>query len=387
MSATAENKQDQFRKIFGRKPRLTQISILNPVYHTRILAKWAYSLVDLGFEVGVIGQGEGSRKFEHQVELIPQGVFGRLGRKRWLFPWSMAKLALKEEADVYLIHAPELLITAAKLKKRRSCRVLYDVHENYQANLRQGAHWPRGIRLGLGWIFGLWERYMVGRWVDGVILAEAVYASQLRFPKVPTLVLENKALSRPAPPYPHPRPYLIYTGTLAREWGIFEAIELWEEWHALQPIDLIIAGHTQQAVLLRELQERIKRTAHPTRIHLMGGNTYLPHAQILSLIAGCVAGLGLYQDLPQLRGKIPTKFYEFMAAGRPLIFSALPEWNLLNQATPFGFAKPSEALSLAWIQGLGSWQAPNLAPEAYDWKSQEARLGDWLQKILTQPTE
>ncbi len=383
MSATPGNKQDQFRKIFGRKPRLTQISILNPVSHTRILAKWAHSLVELGFQVGIMGQGEGNRKIENSVELIPQGVFGRLERKRWLFPWSIVNAAYQEESDVYLIHAPELLITAAKLKRRRPCRVIYDVHENYQKNLGQGAHWPSGIRFALAWIFASWERYMVRRWVDGVVFAEEVYAAQLRFPHTPTMVLENKALSKQVLPYQHPRPYLLYTGTLAREWGLFEAIDFWEEWNTIQAVDLIIAGHTQQERLLEELQSRIQQTTHSDQIHLMGGSSYLPHLRILSLIAGCVAGLGFYQDLPQLRGKVPTKFFEFMAARRPLVFSALPEWEMLNQETPFGFPKPAKNLSWEWIQALDSWQAPRLSAESYDWKSQESRLRDWLQAILT----
>lgn len=350
---------------------IVHLSILNPVRHTRMYGKWARTQAAQGHRVEVMGQGRGGVSIEEGVTLRPQGTFGRMGARRWTANGWLLRRAAPLKADVYVLHTPELLLRAGWLKRRTGAQLHYDVHEDYALNLRHGAHWPALLRRPLAWLFRRWERRQVRRHVDRVTYAERIYANVLRVPDGQWAVRENKA-TRPegaATLTPPAEPYLLYCGTLARAWGLFEAVALWQRWYAQQPIGLVIAGHTQQPALLRELQAAIQATGLADHCRLIGGEEYVPHADILALIDRCHAGLALYHDLPQIRGKVPTRFFEFMQAKRPLIFSPQPAWLDLNAQTPFGLPfHPGDDITLLQQQ-VERWVPPDLPASAYRWGS------------------
>jgi glycosyltransferase involved in cell wall biosynthesis len=52
---------------------------------------------------------------------------------------------------------------------------------------------------------------------------------------------------------------------------------------------------------------------------------YLPNEQALSVLEGATAGLSLLRDEPNYRHSRPTKVYEYLARGVPVITTPLPE--------------------------------------------------------------
>jgi len=365
---------------------LCHLTILNPLRHPRIYHKLARSQAQLGYSVSVWGQGSGrTQRDELGVRLRPTGEFGRMSLRRWLAPFWLARLARREQATAYVLHSPELLWAGWLLKRFTGARILYDVHEDYAANLQYGEHWPAGLRGWLARRFRAWERWAVSRWVDGVCYAEACYEDFLGVPAERRVVLENACVvpaEAESPPPASPSPFLLYSGTIAEAWGLWEALDLWEQWQAVEPMQLVIAGHTHQAPLLAELSRRIAASGYADRCTLMGGNTYVSHAQIMSLMQACRASLGLYRALPHIRGKFPTKFFEGMACGRPILFRPLPEWIERNQQTPFGLPwQPGQSVP-ALAAAVQNWQAPALAPSAYAWSARVPKLEAWLGQTL-----
>lgn len=363
---------------------IVHLSVLNPVRHTRIFGKLARTQVKLGYRVSILAQGEVGELESKSVELIPTGIFGRMSRRRWLAPFWLMPKAAELKADAYVIHTPELLWRASWLKRKTGAAILYDVHENYALNIRHGAHWPTGVRRLMSRAFSFWENRMVHRWVDGVSFAERVYAGQLGWEGSNWVVLENRAqkdevISDVSLPQ---QPYLLYCGTLAEAWGLFESIDLWEKWYPISPIQLVIAGHSQQMELLRRLHGRIRQSPYSEEVTLIGGEDYVPHQDITRLIDHCEAGLALYHDLPQIRGKIPTRFFEFMQAGRPLIFSDQPAWKQLNEQSPFGFPYVEDMAPEDLIERIRNWQSPQLSPADYAWESQVSAMENWLKVCL-----
>ncbi len=367
---------------------LCHLSILDPLRHPRIYHKLARSQARLGYRVSVWGQGLGRvQRDARGIRLRPTGTFGRMSLRRWLAPLWLARLARREEAQAYVLHSPELLLTSWWLKRLTGARILYDVHEDYAANMRHGAHWPTWWRRPLARAWRAWERWAVRRWVDGVCYAEACYDNFLDVPAGRRVVLENAFVA----PTDHrnpagrvPTPYLLYSGTMAVAWGLWEAIDLWQQWQAIEPMHLVVAGHTHQAAVLAELQQRVEASGYQARFTLVGGNEYVPHGQIVDLLKQCHASLGLYRPVPQTRGKFPTKFFEAMACKRPVIFRPLPEWAERNQYTPFGIPwQPGESV-MALAVALRLWQAPHLPPEVFAWSAQETKLRAWLERAEKQ---
>jgi glycosyltransferase involved in cell wall biosynthesis len=338
--------------------------------------------------VTVIAQGEGLPQVDDWgIKLMPTGTFGRMSRRRWLASLWLIALARQQAADAYIVHSPELLLTGYWLKRLTGARILYDVHEDFAANLRHGAHWPAWLRRLLARLARAWERWAVRHWVDGVCYAEACYVNQLHARPGQSLLLEN-AFMPPAEPSTvavPSRPYLLYSGTIAEAWGLWEALDLWEAWQQHVPIDLVIAGHTHHPALLAQLHRRVQASGYAERFVLFGGEQYLPYADMMALMQGCEGCLALYHDLPQIRNKMPTKFFEAMACGKPLIFTPQPAWLARNQTTPLGFPwQPGDEVGRL-TEALPHWQAPDLPRSTYVWTSQEPVLAQALTHWLDAP--
>ena len=91
--------------------RICHLTLLNPATHTRIFEKEAWSQRKAGFEVTVIGQdssGESYLKEGIRVIPIPQ-VLG-FSLNRILLQFRVLYLALKEPAEFYVFHSPELFL-------------------------------------------------------------------------------------------------------------------------------------------------------------------------------------------------------------------------------------------------------------------------------------
>src|SRR5690606_373643 len=81
---------------------------------------------------------------------------------------------------------------------------------------------------------------------------------------------------------------------------------------------------------------------------------WLPPPQVPPLLQQARIGLNLLHDLPNYRDALPTKMYEYMAAGLPIVASDFPEWRALYE--PLGntlFVDPCNpqeiAEAISWL--------------------------------------
>ncbi|GAB4422062.1 MAG: glycosyltransferase family 4 protein [Bacteroidia bacterium] len=371
---------------------ICHVSVLNPVLHPRIYYKQALSQVAWGYRVSIVAQGPRGVHSGAGVDCYPQGVFGRLSLRRLSYGLWVLPLLLRLRAQVYVLHSPELLGVGLLLKALRQARILYDVHEDYAANIRAAAHYPAWLRRPLAALLRVCERLAL-HGIDGVAYAEACYDDMLGAgPR--RILLRNKFALRDAGPdtgYPlPPQPYLLYSGTLAADWGLWETFELWEALRT-QPglpgdLRLVIAGHSHQAGLLADLQARIAASAAPSAVHLIGGRDFVPHAQIVALIRHCWAGAGLYRVQPHIRDKIPTKFYEYLACGRPLIYTPGPAWTAFDAAHALGVAWAPGMPVAAVVAQVAAYAVGRSDRAAYDWGTEAEALRTLLQGWTGGPT-
>ncbi len=366
--------------------RICHLTVLNPARHSRIFFKEALSQVEAGHEVVVIGQGkEGEDRVEKGIRVLSTGTFHRLSRRRWTARQWMLDLAAPLQADIYWIHAPELLPVGQDLKAQRpGTRIVYDVHEDYPANIR--AHYPRPLA---GRLAGLVERShrSFGRWGDAVVYAEDCYDGMIPFPLTHTRILRNKF--RPSAPENGgganlPRPYLLYTGTLAREWGVLRALEFWQQLRTVVELDLVMAGHTHDEAVLEEMANYVEGAGLQSHYHLEGGLEYVPHERIVQLIRGCVAGTAFYAPLPHLLPKVPTKWYEYMACHAKLFYSRTEQLDRLNQR--IGFGQPVD-FPLSW-EDRAAWESylsttpPEFPREEWSWETEARQMNALIKQLL-----
>ncbi|MEM7659247.1 MAG: glycosyltransferase [Bacteroidota bacterium] len=363
-------------------PHICHLTVLNPLKHSRVYHRLARSQKELGYRVSILAQGESA--VSEGVELVGITPFSRLSLRRFLFPLTILPTAKNQRAALYFLHSPELLFTGLLLKWWTGAKIWYDVHEDYRVNLQGATHYPSWLKRPLAWLVRKWERF-ARRWLDGVSYAEDCYDNILEIPTEKKVILRNK-FSHPvqaeaSPRLTPPRPYLLYTGTIAPDWGLWEALAVWKQINAIRPVHMVIAGHTHHAELIEELNKRVQQTGLADRFQLIGGIEYVPYEQILALIQQCWVGVGLYRPLPHIRGKIPTKFYEFMAHDRPLLFSDHPEWQAFDQQQQLGFPHQAEMdWSRLW-EKVDQWEGQHV-PADYSWESEVPSMNILIERLI-----
>ncbi|WP_210587754.1 glycosyltransferase family 4 protein [Streptomyces sp. GESEQ-35] len=296
---------------------------------------------------------------------------------------SAARALLAErghEADVILLHDPELLLTLPGTLRRwrRSGTapvVVWDVHEDTAAALAMKRWLPRALRpplrLGVRAAERLAERHL------RLLLAEDAYQERFRrtHPVVP-----NHTTAPPQPPEPPGTERVVYVGHLSQARGALDLIET----ARLLPADLHldVAGSADPDV------RDALAAAH--RVGILRWHGFLPNDRALALLPGALAGLSLLHDQPNYRHSRPTKVVEYMAHGVPVVTTPTPlaaelvERHGCGLVVPYGHplaaAQAIRRLSSDAELRLGTARRGRAAALAdFNWPDKAAEFTGWLE--------
>ncbi|MBJ6109205.1 glycosyltransferase [Hymenobacter sp. BT523] len=375
-------------------------SVLKPVDDTRMLGKFAHTLLERPTsQVFVAGRSSFDGLEHHWVQnyfprLAAHGIFwgSRLSMARLRAQGHYWRLLRVLKPDLVIVHAPELLpLTLLWQALGTGRKFLYDIRENYALNVStqhvyQGLT-RRWLAAGLRWVEGL-----AARRAAGVILAEESYAVELPFlaelPPGRVQVLENKYQPQPGEalrrqPLPLPPPgeplRLLYSGTISELNGVWEAIALTQELRQAWPggAQLTIIGFCQQPALLRQLQGKVM--ANADWLTLRGGRLPVSHAEIVAEIGRSHLGLLPYRPHPSTERCRPTKLFEYLAHGLPVLSTPNPLWLEVLQkhgaGLPVDFSQPTDAAALVARLKAANFY-PNGIPAEALWAGEGKKL--WL---------
>ena len=87
----------------------------------------------------------------------------------------------------------------------------------------------------------------------------------------------------------------------------------------------------------------------------------VPHERIPELYAEADAAVVLLRDKPLFEGALPTKMFEAMSAGRPLVLSAAGEAASLVEEASCGVVVPPSGRA-SWPPRSATWRATASAP-------------------------
>ena len=364
------------------------LTTVHPPFDTRIFHKQAKTLARAGYEVVLIAQHDRNEVVD-RVKIValpkPRNRFIRIFGLTW---WAFF-LALRERADVYHFHDPELIPLMLLLRALRHVPIIYDVHEDYLTSIMQKRYLPKIFRPLLATFIATLERLASRRFA--IILAERYYVE--RFP-TGTIVLnypqiyweENQDSSLPDCV---DAPRLLYTGNVTEDRGALI--------HATLPrlvpgIHVYMIGRCDPNLALR-----LRDIASPdhNRLHIVGIGTYVPHARIRAYYAvgGWLAGLMLFPPTPHYLRKELTKLFEYMAAGLPVVASNFPLWKeivegnrcgitvdpldpkAIAQAIEYLLTHPEEARQM----GENGRRA---VVEKYNWEQEKEKLLNLYEELL-----
>jgi glycosyltransferase involved in cell wall biosynthesis len=357
--------------------RIRHLTSVHSIRDPRIFHKECKSLASAGHDVGLVAVHERAEIIDG-VKIVPVArAEGRLDRMLRV-GWRVYHAARRERADVYHFHDPELLWVGVLLKLG-GATVIYDVHEDVPKQI-MGKHWIPG------WARPLISRAVAiveqvgARIVDGIVAATPSIAA--KFPPHKTAVVQNFPEASFARADDAQRPFsersdaFVYAGGLMEIQGVREMATAF----ALLPEGMTgtVAGTFYPAALEAEI------AALPgwTRVRYLH---QVPRAEVVQAMRDARAGLVLNHPTVNYVDAYPTKMFEYMALGLPVVCSNFPLWTEIVRGADCGVAvdpRDPEAIAAA-ITALGD--DPELArrlgengrraiAERFNWEAEVAKL-------------
>ncbi|WP_100626903.1 glycosyltransferase family protein [Algoriphagus formosus] len=271
----------------------------------------------------------------------------------------------------------EYLIPAKILKSYLGFRIIYDVQENYLANLNlilNRSTWK--VKLAK-WLI---EKSECIKGIDYYILAEKCYQDEMPSKK-PFIILENKYNG---PKY-DPKPPVVFkekeafefllTGTITPAYGMEKGIQFFLQILERFPKSkLRVFGHVTLEYFGKNLLDQYKN--HP-RIFIELSSDPIPYTEVLDAIYKTDFLLLPYLNHKALAQKIPSKLFEAGALNTAVIIQENPTWTDFVSSHKMGvsvdFQNTQEAVK-EFISGLDQDFFQGQIPEVFHWKAEGEKL-------------
>lgn len=327
----------------------------------RIFHKECVSAARAGYEVFIVAPVE--RPFEELgIKVLPAGIWkNRLHRILVTVP-RVLRQALGIKADIYHFHDPELLLIAPALRLT-GARVIYDVHEDYETSIPTKQYLPGLLRNPLARAAGHLEK--IAARCCHIVVAEKYYRERfagatevLNYP----LTQDTESLLPGAglEEFDGHYDWLLYTGNVTTDRGALTHLNFLE---ANDRTALAYIGKCRSPLAESIGAQATARGIAPQRIKFIGIDSYVAPELInhYSNQGKWLAGVALFPRSPHYERKELTKFFEYMAAGLPVVASDFDAWKNIIEGNNCGVCvDPDDLVGIS--AAISSLQAdPSLA--------------------------
>lgn len=260
------------------------------------------------------------------VKLIPLKT-KILGKSKIFRPFNRIRkmmaayrLAKKTGADVFHIHDPELIPMALHLKRKTNAIVIFDSHEDNSAFMTQKEYIPLILRNLIKSIVLFFEKQAAKK-LDAIITADdgvnrkfqalnAKTQTIYNFPRLDFFKVNQENITKDFD--------LVYHGSVPgyhfkNIFAIDDALSergYFLKWYVFGNI-----------ASLEWVRSEINKRGLPERFVL---GERVGHEKVAYDVARAKIGIIPLPDLPKFQSNIPTKLFEYMALGVPVVLSDLP---------------------------------------------------------------
>ena len=362
--------------------KLCQFTTVHPRNDVRVFYKTCVALAQAGHEVVlVVADGLGN-EIKDGVEIIDIGTF-RMKRFERYFKGKqiMFREIVKLEADVYEFHDPELLGIGVRLKKRGK-KVVFDSHEDVPKQILYKS-WlgPLFLRKIIARVYNKLEKAKVKK-LDGLISVIDEITEKFscqnkitirNFPTIETWRANARDIDKR-------EDWIIYVGSLTVERGVVDYIKAIGQLPENYRLKLI-GSFTPES-----LYEECKQLQEWSRVDYLG---YIQSDEVAKIVGRSKIGLSVLHPMENYLTSLPTKGFEYMAAGTPFVLSDFSYWRPYFQGSgvfvqPKKSAKIAEAI-IKLIEDEEYYQNLHLScvenAEKYSWKAESKKLVEFIEKI------
>jgi glycosyltransferase involved in cell wall biosynthesis len=367
------------------KLRVAHLTSVHTPSDTRILYKECATLAAAGYDVVLVAPGK--------VERLPPGVRlhsiarpANRAERMTRTVWHVFQAAMAERADIYHFHDPELIFVGILLRLR-GARVIFDVHEDIPHDVIDKPWIPALLKRPVA-ALATWTLQALQRRCSAVVAATPSIAR--RFVHNRTVVVANfpmlDELAAPtAGSFEIRLRSAVYLGSVTELRSIFEIVRAFESPAMAPGARLLLAGTFET----EGLERRVRAMRGWQSVDYVGN---VPRDRVCDTLARARAGILLFRPALSVEDAMPTKLFEYMAAGLPVVISSSLKWSAIvadgecglvvdpmdcdaiARAVSFLIENPSAARSMGE-------RGRRLVMERYEWSTEGAKLTNLYRQI------
>lgn len=341
----------------------------------RIFHKQIKTLVNAGYDAIFIVQNDKNEKVDGAHIIALPKAKNRIHRMLWL-PWKSLVLALKQKALIYHFHDPELIVIGLILKLLKK-KVIYDAHEDVPRQILSKTYAIKPLRKVVAWMAERIENFAARRF-DIVVAATPFIRDRFLRVRCSSLDINNYPILSEffiSDSFWSNKEYAVcYIGAIDSYRGLFEMVDA----VGRTSCNLLLAGH------FASTGERARALPMPGWSHVeeLG---HVSRSEVKNILSRSLAGLVCYHPVPNHIDAQPTKMFEYMCAGIPVIASDFPLWKKFIEDNKCGIC--IDPLNPSAISEAISWiahhcdEARNMGrnglqsmKEKYSWESEQKKL-------------
>jgi glycosyltransferase involved in cell wall biosynthesis len=365
-------------------PRVAHLTSAHPRDDVRIFAKQCRTLAAAGYEVHLVAPGDRDEEIEgvhvHAVRSAGTSRFRRMTGT----VLAVYRVARRLDADVYHLHDPELW-PLAPLLRRGGKRVIYDSHEHLPEQILTKPWIPRRARRPVARIIDAGERLMA-RSVSAVVTVEPYVRDRFAATAHRTVTVGNFPMLAEFPAlngdWSSRERAVCYAGGITEIRAAREMVQATANTDA----SLLMAGWFSPPAL----EEEVSREPGWRQVEFLGR---VARDQVVEMMSRARAGLLLFHEHPHHVSANPTKMFEYMSAGLPVIASDFPAWRDFVQEHDCGICvDPTDPAAIGeaieWVldhpdeaQRMGA-NGRRAVERGYTWESERATLLELYEELL-----
>lgn len=313
-----------------KKLKIIHLTSAHPRNDTRVFVKMCSSLANQGHDVSLIVADGLGDEIKSGVKIFDVGVAKNRFYRIFFTTLKVYKMAIKQNVEVYHFHDPELLLISWLLKLFSRSEIIYDVHENIKKDILGKVWLPLYSRKIIAFLFVLIEKLAL-KFIDYIIIAEDSYVENYKnrnnvvpVRNYPIIGLRNKNITIKKIK-DDPQLNILYVGGVTKIRGAIELIKSLNF--------LLLAGYKNIKLKLigpisinfkNELFELINKYKLNSYVSIPG---VISHEKVYDELERAHIGLSILHPDPNFVESIPTKLYEYMSVGIPVIASNFTLWK------------------------------------------------------------
>lgn len=320
--------------------KVCHVTSVHSRYDIRIFLKECTSLANEGYDTILLVADGISDEVKNGVRIVSVPKISKSRFLRIIMSSNiMYKKAMEIRADIYHLHDPELLPLARKLK-RAGRKVIFDSHENYEADIKVKNYIPYIFRAVIAIFYKRYETKTV-KMLDAVIapctFRGGVDMFKDKCPK--TEIISNvPLLSEFYDKYEdidkeYNLPAICYIGGLTHNRGVTHLVSAAYKAN----VKLILGGKFSPTVY----EDEIKKMSEYSCVEYRG---HLTREQVLEVYKESKIGVATVLNIGHYNtgDSFATKVYEYMSMGLPVIITKTSHTEKTVSKYGFGLAVDPE---------------------------------------------